>query len=163
MKRLSAAILVLCAALPASAQMYKWVDSNGKVQYSDSPPPGNVKTERLRNPPGPAGAGDTGDSEGSEQKKDAAKAGPKTSADLEFDFRKRRVDAAKAQAEADKKAADARAKEESCNRARAALSGLETGGRQVRFNDKGERVFLDDDQIAQEKARAANEAAKQCN
>ena len=76
---------------------------------------------------------------------------------------KRQQDAAKSQAEADKKTADASAKEANCKRARSALAGLETGGRQARFNDKGERVFLDDDQVAQEKARAASEVAKQCN
>ncbi|HEY9103702.1 DUF4124 domain-containing protein [Chitinimonas sp.] len=35
-------IACLLALLPllASAEVYKWVDANGKVQYSDQPPPG---------------------------------------------------------------------------------------------------------------------------
>lgn len=33
------AILVLaCAAFPAAAEVYKWVDSEGKVHYGDTPP-----------------------------------------------------------------------------------------------------------------------------
>jgi hypothetical protein len=36
--------LVLAVALPAIAQvLYKWVDDNGKTQYSDKPPPKNFK------------------------------------------------------------------------------------------------------------------------
>ena len=31
--------LVVAAALPAQAGVYKWVDENGKVTYTDKPPP----------------------------------------------------------------------------------------------------------------------------
>lgn len=37
MKRMLA-ILCLLVALPASAQIYKWVDENGRTQFSDKPP-----------------------------------------------------------------------------------------------------------------------------
>lgn len=36
----------------ASAQMYKWIDANGKIVYSDTPPPANAKklgTKALNN------------------------------------------------------------------------------------------------------------------
>src|SRR5574340_50446 len=104
MKRLAMALgLALCVALPAAAQMYKWVDSDGKVKYSDTPPPSNVKTERLRipahAPDAPAAAPKAG------AQKDSAKAGPKSPAEQEQAFRKRQADAAKAeQAEAQKEA-----------------------------------------------------------
>jgi hypothetical protein len=165
MKRPLVAIsLALClAALPASAQMYKWVDSNGKVQYSDKPPPSNVKTEKLRAPaPAPAtsapAAGDTKDG----TPKDAVKAGPKTPAEQEQAFRKRQLDAAKAQEEEGKKQAEARDRAENCRRAKAALANLQIGGRQIRIDDKGERVYLDDQQIAQETAKAQQEATGAC-
>ena len=197
MKRFSVAIsLALCVALPASAQTYKWVDSNGKVQYSDKPPPSNVKTEKLRAPPpapapsAPAGAGAAaGDAKSGAQKdaakggaqkdaskgdaqrdaaktgtqKDAAKAGPRTPAEQEQAFRKRQLDAAKAQEEAAKKQAQARDKAENCRRATAAVAHLELGGRQSRVDEKGERTFLTDQQIAQETAKARQEAAAACN
>ena len=170
MKRFSVAIsLALCVALPASAQTYKWVDSNGKVQYSDKPPPSNVKTEKLRAPPpapapsAPAGgAAAAGDAKGGAQK-DAAKAGPRTPAEQEQAFRKRQLDAAKAQEEAAKKQAQARDKAENCRRATAAVAHLELGGRQSRVDEKGERTFLTDQQIAQETAKARQEAAVACN
>ncbi|WP_374352040.1 DUF4124 domain-containing protein [Chitinimonas sp.] len=36
-------LLFALTALPASAAIYKWVDENGKVQYSDKPPPTPAK------------------------------------------------------------------------------------------------------------------------
>src|SRR5476649_1229647 len=100
MKRLTVALaLALCAALAASAQMYKWVDSDGRVQYSDKPPPSNIKTETLRTPGRAASAPAAGEGKGEgkgEAKgegkgvapKDAAKAGPKTAVEQDQAFRK---------------------------------------------------------------------------
>ena len=169
MKRLSVAIsLVLCVALPASAQMYKWVDANGKVQYSDKPPPSNVKTEKLRAPPpapvpsaAPSGSAAAGETKGGAPK-DAVKSAPRTAAEQEQAFRKRQLDAAKAQDEEGQKQAEARDKAENCKRAKAALASLQIGGRQMRIDDKGERVFLEDQQIAQETAKAQQDVAAAC-
>jgi len=162
MKRLSVAIaLALCVALPASAQMYKWVDEKGKVQYSDKPPPSNIKTEKLRAPPpGPAAPAPSEAKAGAG--KDAAKAGPKTAAEQEQAFRKRQLEASKAQDVDEKKQAQARDKEEHCRRANAAVAALQLGGRQQRIDSKGERVFLDEQQIGQELAKAQQEAAAAC-
>ena len=163
MKRLSVALgLALCVALPASAQMYKWVDSDGRVQYSDKPPPSNIKTEKLRAPAPAASAPAASEGKGAAQK-GAAKAGPKTAAEQEQAFRKRQLDEAKAQEDEGKKQAQARDKAENCKRAQAAVANLQIGGRQMRIDEKGERVFLDDQQIAQETARAQQETAAACN
>lgn len=163
MKRLSVAIsLALCVALPASAQLYKWVDSNGKVQYSDKPPPSDIKTEKLREPARAASAPAAGEAKGGTQK-DAAKTGPKSAAEQEQAFRKRQLEAAKAQEDEGKKQAQARDKAENCKRAKAALANLQLGGRQMHVDEKGERVFLDDQQIAQETAKAQQQTAAACN
>jgi hypothetical protein len=152
--------LALCVALPASAQMYKWVDSDGKVKYSDTPPPSNVKTERLRIPA--HGSSAPAASEG-EAQKGAAKAGPKTAAEQEQAFRKRQLDTAKADEKEAQKQAEARDRAENCKRAKAALANLEIGGRQMRIDEKGERVFLTDEQIVQETNKARQESAAACN
>lgn len=163
MKRLSVAIaLALCLAFPASAQTYKWVDSNGKVQYSDKPPPSNVKTEKLRAParaPGLPAASEAADG----TKKDASKAGPKTVAEQEQAFRKRLAETAKAQEKQAQKEKQVRERADYCRRAKAALANLELGGRQTRVDEKGERVFLTERQIGQEAAKARQEAAAACN
>ena len=42
-------ILPAVVMLPnlANAEIYKWKDKDGKVRYSDVPPPSNMKTESL--------------------------------------------------------------------------------------------------------------------
>ena len=170
MSRLSLAMglalcLPLCLALPATAEMYKWVDSNGKTQYSDKPPPGSIKSEKLREPAPAPGATAASEGKGGAAKdaaKDAGKAGPKTAAEQEQAFRKRKLDAAKTQEEAEKKQADERERAENCKRAKAALANIEIGGRQTRIDEKGERVVMDEQQIAQEASRARQIAAAAC-
>jgi glutaredoxin len=44
------AIIALCAllaAIPASAQVHRWVDADGKVHYSNEPPPEGVKAKPV--------------------------------------------------------------------------------------------------------------------
>jgi len=172
MKVLTVAIsLALCVALPASAQMYKWVDANGKVHYSDKPPPSNIKTEKLREPTRPATAPAASETKaGAESEaakggapKAAAKSGPKTAAEQEQAFRKRQLEASKAQQKQDQEETEARDRAENCKRAKEALANLEIGGRQRRINEKGERVFLTDQEIAQATAQARQEQAAACN
>lgn len=54
--------LVLCIPLSPAATMYKWVDENGNVHYSEQPPP-KGKVEVIKPAPvnvvGKEGAGDT--------------------------------------------------------------------------------------------------------
>ena len=47
---LSAALLTI----PASAEIYKWTDANGEIQYSQMPPPGGIKSEEIQGAPPPA-------------------------------------------------------------------------------------------------------------
>jgi len=162
MKRLwVATALALCLALPAFAQMYKWVDQNGRVQYSDKPPPTNIKSERLRNPQSAPSAPAPSEAKGAA--KDAAKAKPLTLMEQDQAFRKRQQDAAKAEQEAEQKQTQSRAREENCKRAKLAVAQFQSGGRQMRVNEKGEREYLDEKQIAQEAERARQDAAAACN
>ncbi len=43
MKRFALFLLALSFALPAAAELYRWTDSTGHVNYSDQPPPPSVK------------------------------------------------------------------------------------------------------------------------
>jgi hypothetical protein len=57
---IGAGLLLISAA--AAAEMYRWVDSEGKVHYSDRPTPGSAEVQ-VRVPgdsPAPAVAGDGG-------------------------------------------------------------------------------------------------------
>ncbi len=45
------------ASLPAGAETYRWVDSTGKVNFSDTPPPGSAKGVSRSKERDPAGEG----------------------------------------------------------------------------------------------------------
>lgn len=49
MKRWIPVLVALLVATPAAAELYKWVDADGKVHYSDTPPPTSArKSERKK-------------------------------------------------------------------------------------------------------------------
>jgi hypothetical protein len=42
-------LVIVLAAMPAGAELYKWVDADGNVHYTDTPPPANArKAERKK-------------------------------------------------------------------------------------------------------------------
>ena len=49
--------LFLClSAGGAAAEIYKWVDKDGNVQYTQSPPPDGIAAQEIQPPPPPADA-----------------------------------------------------------------------------------------------------------
>jgi hypothetical protein len=149
-------LAMLAAAAPASAQVYKCIDASGKTVYLQSPcPPGQsskvISSKPAATEEAPAAKGAPA--------KPGAKAPPLTP---EQAYRKRQ----KEQEEADKKAndqsAEAKRKQEACQRAREQLTRFEVGGRIAGVDGKGERYFLDDNQIAQEKAKAQSSVNELC-
>ena len=133
---LVAAGLLLAGA--AQAQVYKCVDPSGKTVYSQVPCPSGDKARTLRTEPAPASSSAAG----------------KSVNDAEMAFRKRELGREEADKKAAQEAADEKQKQENCNRARASVAQLEAGGRVSRFNAQGEREFLGDAELAQEKARS---------
>jgi len=149
------------AASGVQAQTYKCIDAAGKTSYSQSPCPPGAKSAPINQtvPSAPIAAPVVaGDSAG----KAAKAAGPKSTAELELEFRKRR----QAQEDVDKKEAqklaDVQAREENCRNSRHHLENLESGMRQARMNEKGERYLLDEAQIEQEKAKARKVTEQWC-
>jgi glutaredoxin len=57
MKKLAIAVAAMLVAASAGAQMYRWVDKDGKVYYTDTPPPGAAKSVQKRGGPAAADAG----------------------------------------------------------------------------------------------------------
>ncbi len=169
-------ILLLCAIiLPtlASAEIYKWKDKEGKVRYTDVPPPSNIKQESLygKKIPKP-----TGQAPLSEVKEDAATIAKKQK---ELDKEKAAIEkpgvnpstvskddaAAKRAKEADQaKAADEakRVREENCKSAKANLKTHMDGGRLVKTNEKGEREYMSDADIKAGIATSQADVDKYC-
>ena len=155
MTRILILAVMLAFAATASAQMYRWVDKDGRVHYTSTPPPPGVHSRTLQAPAASPAAPASDDAAKDAGEKNARK-GPLTPAEQEQEFRKRQLEAQKASEKQAQAAKDAQAKQENCARAREALATLESGQRVSRANAQGERYFLDDDARARE-----TEAARQ--
>jgi hypothetical protein len=164
------ALLGLALSLPAVAQ-WKWRDADGKVQYSDRPPPPGVAEKDVLQRPGSANkniqvisTAPLGGGPASAPAEPASRPAPRaeSKADAELEARRRKAEseaAAKAKAEEQKNAA---IKNENCSQARNYLRTLEDGQRVSRTNEKGEREILDDKQRADEMRRARSVASSDC-
>jgi hypothetical protein len=158
------ALSFVCAA-GVQAQVHKCVDPGGKIVYSQAPCPANMKSGTMsRGAPAAPAAAPAAASADKAAKGEAAKSGaPKTPAEQEQAFRKRQQDLAKAAKESEQKSAEAQRKQENCRNARERLAQYEVGGRIARIDAQGERYYLDDAQIEQEKARLRATVAQACN
>ena|ERR1700693_4663075 len=146
MKRL-VILAFACALAPlASAQLYKYVDKDGKTVYSDQPPV-NVDTKQLNIHSGASAA---------------TPAAPKTALERDKDLQKGRDDARDKAKKSDEASKQAQANEERCSQARAAYQTYADGGRIHKYNDKGERVYLGDQEIEAERDRSKREMDEAC-
>ena len=162
-------ILVLSAlsvfAAGAQAQVYKCIDASGKTTYLQSPCPSGAKSTAISQtvPPAPPPVEPAAGAGGAEKAGKAAKAsGPKTAAELEQDFRKRKQEQEKAREKEEQKLAETKAREENCRNSRLHVINLESGARQVRVDEKGNRNVLDEGQVEQEKANARKLVEQWC-
>jgi hypothetical protein len=142
MKRLAIAAVFLLLSPLASAQLYKWVDKDGKVHYSDQPPP--AQASKQINVPTGSGSGAP-----SALAKDKA-------------LEKTRAESRDAAKKADDAERIAKQRQDECDRARSYLKGLENGGRFVTFDEKGERVFMEEAQIEAAKSKARQNVEEAC-
>lgn len=146
-------LAILLATATVAAQVYKWVDKDGKVQYTDTPPPpGATKAEpkKVDTPAGPASA------------PAPAGAAPKSLDERARDFDKRKNEAAEKAKKDSESQQNAEVDAENCRDARTALIDLESGRPINRSNDKGERVFITDEQRQAEISKARAMVAASC-
>jgi len=153
-------------ATGVQAQVYKCIDANGKTTYLQSPCPSGAKSAAISRtvPPAPPQSEPAvGTAEKADKAGKAAKAsGPKSAAELEQDFRKRKQEQEKAREKEEQKLADAKAREENCRNSRLQITNLESGAPQSRITEKGERQVLDEAGVEQEKAKARKLAEQWC-
>lgn len=134
-------VLLLCASPAAFGQgIYSWKDAQGQTHYSDLPPP-DAKVRTLRQAPL------TGSKPVTSSEESATSSAP-SYAEQDLAFRKRRAEAAEAEEKARKEKSNDESRQRECADARAQLTALEGGQRMTRFNENGERVFMDDDERA---------------
>ena len=144
MKRVLAIAAAVAFVPLAGAQLYKYVDKDGKTVYTDQPP-ANVDSKPIAAPPPPPTAAPS---------KDAGGAG-KSALAKDKDANKAREQAKEQQKKQEEVAEKERLAEQRCTQARTAFRQYSEGGRIMKYNEKGERTYLDDAEIdaAREKAR----------
>ncbi|RPH45423.1 MAG: DUF4124 domain-containing protein [Burkholderiales bacterium] len=158
-------LLLAITVAPHAHAQYKWRDADGRIVYSDLPPPTSISPDAvlkgpgLRAPSERAGASPTaGASPGAAPSAPAAT----SAADRELEFRKRRLERAEAERKAAGDAAKAKQLAAACEETRNELRTLESGMRMSRVNERGEREFIDDTQRAQRLESARKTAREHC-
>lgn len=146
MKTLLTFFFLAMFTLHANAELKKWVDENGVVHYSDTPPAG-VKVDSVRSVTGkdtaPPPAGDK----------------PRSYIEREVELKKSRQEKQSASDKLAKEKAVQEERQQNCVNAQGNLRTLESGGRITTYDASGERVFLDD--AAREKRIQEERAAVQ--
>ena len=125
-------ILVLalaCAVAPlAVADLYKYVDKDGKTVYSDQPPPG-VDSKQLHINSG------------------SSSSPAKSAVERDKDLQKGREEARDKAKKADTEAQNAKVAEQRCAQAQADYKTYQDGGKLFKYNKDGEREYLSDEEI----------------
>lgn len=139
MRHLILLLALFAFSFSAQGQLYKWVDKDGKTQYTGQPPPpGAAKEEKkldIKLAPAQPVAGKASD-------KDKSKAsGPKTTAEKNLEFNKRRV--AEAEAETKQQEEDKQNKEK-CAQATYRLKTYQESPRIAIPDGKGGTTYADD-------------------
>ncbi len=135
----SAGIFGVIAALAGTASiaaMYKWVDENGRVAYGDTPPAG-VKAERMSSGPAPADP-----------------AAVRDLANKDAEMRKRMQQRTDDDAKVEKDRVAENLRRTQCQQAVGRVKSLRQDANVYRYDEKGEKVFLDT--AARENAIAEN-------
>lgn len=140
-----AAAALLLSAIPAAAALYKWVDANGRVTYSDQPPPANVKAETVSAPT-------------SATNPDAVK----EMASQELDLKKRQVQRAEEQKRAAQARIDEANRQQFCVEARSQIRMYDSDLLLRRVNEQGEPVYMDESMKRKEKERLEAIVRDQC-
>ncbi len=158
-----AAAALLLSTGPALAQ-WVWKDEAGHLVASDLPPPVGVPASRIIKEPRARIAPPAPLADKEAAAKGAGKTDvPRSLADRELDAKLRQKESADAAKKADDDAAKAKAMQENCSAVRGNLAALQAGGRAARFNEKGERVYIDDADRASEIAKSQGQVAQYCN
>ncbi len=147
------ALLLATPAAWAAGEMYRWVDADGQVHYSDQPPPAGAKDIKAIRSTGvdPLQSSDSDESaEPSYVEQNAA-------------FEERQAKKAEERAEAEKEKQAEAERKKNCELAKGNYNTVTTGGRVMRVNAQGEREYLTDEEIQKETIEARKTMEEWCN
>lgn len=153
MKRVLAIAIAVAFAPLAGAQLYKYIDKDGKTVYTDQPP-ANATSKAINVPPPPPAPAAAGSKVGTP--------GNKTAVQQDKELQKGRELAKDQQKKQDEAAQKAQLAEQRCTQARTAFQQFSEGGRIVKYSEKGERVYLGDEEISSGREKARQEMEEAC-
>lgn len=182
-------LMMVCAlllALPVAAEIYKWRDKDGRIRYTDTPPPPYAKQESIGGKPvakptgkaplssatsapaaaAPASAATTAPGKSAEAGQPGVVSDGKAEAEAESaeeaaEQRRRNAEAEKKNKQ--EKEAQAKLKAENCKAARANMETYRQGGRVYKTNEQGEREYLGEGDLQSGMAKAQDEINEYCN
>lgn len=141
MKRLILLVLACAIAPLATAQLYKYVDKDGKTVYTDQPPP---------------------DADAKSMKGVASSPPAKSYVEKDKELQKGRDKVSEDAKKADEKARQLAEREAQCRAATENAKMYEEGGRLMKPNDKGEREYLTDEEIEAARTKSRKEMEEAC-
>jgi len=159
----------------ATAEIYKWRDTNGVIRYSDVPPPSNIKQEPMHGKKlvKPTGQAPLAEVEGDatvainklkaaddKAKADDLKKAPPTKEEAAA---KRAKEAEESKKQEAQKKAELEIKQENCKNAKSRLATYTNGGRITKTDENGQKVFLGDADIAKARVEAQSDVDTHCN
>ena len=139
-------ILLILISVSSHAAVNTWRDSKGRVQYSDEVPPPNVNAHTMNTPKAASGVQPQ-----------------KSFLELEAERKKNlkeRQDAAQKAATQQKNVQE---KQKSCELAKSNLATFESNSPVAKYNDKGERIIMDDSARKQGIEEARKQIGDFCN
>ena len=150
MKHILAICLLLISA-SSHAALNKWVDAEGKVHYSDTPP-ADAKAQKLKTYTAPDTiAPATGET------------APKTLAEKEAEWKKSQKTKEEAAQKAAQEQENAAIKQKNCESSRNNLATLENSPSIVTYDAKGERNIMDDESRKKSTEEARKAVNTYCN
>lgn len=168
-KLMIALSVFLATALPVKAEIYKWVDKDGNIKYTDTPPPPGVKSlstmgKKTVTPAPPTASPEASQvSPSANAKNQTSSTGKADNTSPEAQAKKKREleeIAKKNKAELD---AQAKKKELNCATAKTNYQTYSQGGRIYKTNEKGERIYVDEKDLAEGAAQAQRDMQEYCN
>lgn len=147
------ALMAVFSIAMAAETMYRWVDADGNVHYSDQAPPVGARDAQALKQNGSRSAA-----------RPEAGGAPASYIEQEAEFQDRQEQKAEADAEATKKADTAAAWDKNCKIARNNLANLTDprGGRVREPNAQGELVYVPEEERQRQMSQANEDIKKWC-
>lgn len=148
------ALMAVFTIATAAKDMYRWVDADGNVYYSDQPPPADAREATSIK-----GGGRSNVDESPEVTDEST-----SHTEQEAEFQERREKKAEANAKAKEEAEIAAEWNKNCDIARKNLEVLTNppGGRLRETNAEGVVVYVSEEERQRQKAQAAEDIKKWC-